>query len=122
MTFLRRANPEEINCVVVSCAYVFVALLRQLHPTVCEGVVLALLDSVVFRDLVLRGVGVDCFVGGPCTMLVEVDHLTGPPIETACVGRDHLVLLHRLHHVAVGDNAAVACGELATHNLTELPP
>ncbi len=89
------------------CTYVGVALLRQLHPLVHEGVVLALLDSVIVCDLVLHAVGVDCFVGGPRTMLVEADHLRGPPIETACIG-DHLVLLHRLHHVTVGNDTAVA--------------
>ena len=65
MTFLRRADPEEIDCAVVSCAYVCVALLCQLHPTVHEGVVLMLLDSVTVRDLVLCGAGVDHFMGVP---------------------------------------------------------
>jgi hypothetical protein len=59
-------------------------------------------------------------------MLVEADHLRGPPIETPCI-RDHLVVLHRLHHVAVSNDGAVACGELATHHtmevlLQEAPP
>ncbi len=119
VTFLGQANPKEIDRGVVGSAYICVALLRQLHPAVREGVVLVLLDSVAVRDLVLHGVGVDCFVGGPRAMLVEADHLRGPPIVTPCVG-DHLVALHHLHHNAVGDNAAVACGELATHHTTEV--
>ena len=52
-------------------------------------------------------------------MLVEADHLRGPPIETACIGY-HLVLLHCLHHFAIGNDAAVARGELATHHTTEV--
>ncbi len=52
MTFLRQADPKEINRAVVGCAYVGVALLRQLHPTVHEGDVLSLLDSVTVSDLV----------------------------------------------------------------------
>ncbi len=119
LTSLRQANPKEIDRVVVSCAYDCVALLCQLHPTVRKGVVLALLDSIAVHDLVLRGVGVDCFMEGPRTMLVEADHLRGSPIKTACIG-DHLVLLHCLHHVAVGNDPAVACGELATHHTTEV--
>jgi hypothetical protein len=65
VTFLKRADPKEIDCAIVSCTYVGVALLHQLHPTVCEGVVLLLLASVVVRELVLHGVGVDCFMGVP---------------------------------------------------------
>jgi hypothetical protein len=78
VTFWGRANPEEIDRVVVGCAYVCVALLRQLHPAVRKGVVLVLLDSVAVRDLVLHGVGVDCFMGSPRAMLVEVS-LEGSP-------------------------------------------
>jgi hypothetical protein len=85
-----------------------------------KGIVLALPDSVAVRDLVPHGLGVDRFVGGPSATLVEADHLRGPPIETPCVG-DHLVVLHCLHHVAVGNDAAVACGELVTHHTMEVP-
>jgi hypothetical protein len=95
------------------------SLLRQLHPAVCEGVILALLDSVIVGDLVLHGLGEDCFKGGPHAMLVEANHLRGPPIETACIG-DHLVVLHCLHHVAVANDVAVAWGEPTMHHTMEV--
>jgi hypothetical protein len=117
--FLGQADPEAIDRAVVGHAYLCVALFHQLHPAVHKGVVLVLLDSVTVRDLVLHGVGVDCFVGCPSPMLVEADHLRGLPIETLKVG-DHLFALHCLHHVAVGIDTAVACGELATYHTTEV--
>ncbi len=58
-------------------------------------------------------------MGGPRATLVEADHLGGPPIETACIG-NYLVALHCLHHIAVGNDMAVACGELATHHTMEV--
>ncbi len=91
MTFLRQANPEEIDRGVVCRAYVCVVLLCQLHPRVRKGVLLLLLDSITVGDLLLHGVGVDCFVESPHAALVEVDHSRGPPIEIAALG---ITLLH----------------------------
>ncbi len=119
VALLRQVNPKEINCGVVSGTLIVVALLCQLHPAVQEGVILAVLDSIIVLDLVLHGVGVDCFKGGPQAMLVEGNLLRGPPIETACVG-NHLVALYCLHQVAVCNDTAVAWGELSTHHTTEV--
>ncbi len=97
--FLARLDAEQVDGPDVRLRHVAEALLRQLHPAVREGVVLAMPP-----DDIVRRIGVDGLGGGPRALLAKANDLGCPPVlppRVVC----HLVVTHLLRRVVVGDDA-----------------
>ena len=75
VAFLAQLEIEEVEDGNVRLCRCFDALLRQLRPTVCKGVVLG-----VTLDLDLCQVRVHQLNGRPFHLLSQLDLLSGPPV------------------------------------------
>ena len=96
---MARLDAEQVDRPDLRLCLVVEALLRQLHPAVREGVVLAMP-----LDLDLGRVGVDGLDGGPRALLAKANDLGCPPVLPPHVVQN-LVVTHILCRVVVGDDA-----------------